>query len=213
MYGIKLHGIPTILKKSNIESTKQHIEVLDEAHKEAIAAHKLAAERMEQYFKSKFTPYTIGQKVWLENRNLWLSFQSRKIAPKRLGPFKITKVLSLLTYKLDLPEDWKIHNLFHATFLTNYSENDIHRPNLEPPLPDIIDSFKEYKIEGIMNHCTHWNLTKYYIKWKDYSYKKNSWETEDNLLPHAQELLNEYWADNNVTDSKNKPYKSYKWKQ
>ena len=103
LYGIQPRGIPTILEETNIESTEQRIENLDKARKEAIAAHKLAAERIQQRIKSKFKPFTLGQRVWLENKNLKLPFQSKKIAPKRQGPFRITKVLSPVAYQLKLP--------------------------------------------------------------------------------------------------------------
>lgn len=33
---------------------------------------------------------------------------------------------------------------------------------------------------------------KYQIKWKGYSSAENTWEPEDMLLPHAQELLRAY---------------------
>jgi hypothetical protein len=198
MYGTKPHGIPTILEETNIESTEQRIESLDEARREAIAAHKLAAERMEQRIKSKFKPFALGQKVWLENRNLRLPFKSKKIAPKRLGPFKITKVLSPLTYQLKLPETWRIHNVFHATLLSGYTENDVHGPNPEPPPPDLIDGEEEYEVEGILNHRSRNGKTQYYVKWKGYDHEENSWETEAQLAPHAQEILEEYQKEHDM---------------
>ena len=47
-----------------------------------------------------FVPWKVGDKVWLEAMNLRLHYPSRKLAPKRHGPFEITQVLSPLTYKL-----------------------------------------------------------------------------------------------------------------
>ena len=44
MYGTKPHGIPTIMEESNITSTEERIETIDQARKEAIVAHKLAME-------------------------------------------------------------------------------------------------------------------------------------------------------------------------
>ena len=192
MYGIKPHGIPTILEESNIESTEQRIETLDNARREAIAAHKLAMEIMQQRIKARTKPFTLGQKVWLEAKNLKLPFQSRKIAPKQIGPFKITKTLSPLTYQLELPETWKIHNVFHSNLLSEYTENDIHGPNPEPPPPDLIEGEEEYEVEAILNHETKNGKTKYYIKWKGYDHNENSWEPEAQLLPHAKEILQAY---------------------
>ena len=41
--------------------------------------------------------FKIRDKVWLEGRNLKLDCPSIKLAAKRYGPFKITKVLSPIT--------------------------------------------------------------------------------------------------------------------
>jgi len=64
-----------------------------------------------QWIKSNFQPFTIGQKVWLEARNLKTVY-NKKIAPKREGPFQITNVLSPLTYSLQLPPTWRVKMMF-----------------------------------------------------------------------------------------------------
>ena len=199
MYGTQPKGIPTIMEETNIESTEQRIEQLDQARKEAIAAHKTAMERMENKIRSTFKPFVIGQQVWLEAKNLRLSFKSQKIAPKRLGPYPITRVISPLDYELKLPDSWKIHNVFHATLLSPYTETDVHGPNEEPPAPDLIDGEEEYEIEGILNHRTKKGRTSYFVKWKGYEHEENSWMTQEELAPHALELLNDYRRENGMT--------------
>ncbi|KAF8660467.1 hypothetical protein AX16_001621 [Volvariella volvacea WC 439] len=62
---------------------------------------------------------------------------------KREGPFTITKVLGPITFRLELPEQWKIHNVFHASLLTPYRENEVHGPNFLTPPPDIINDEEE----------------------------------------------------------------------
>ena len=42
--------------------------------------------------------WSVGQKVWLEVKNLALPYGTIKLAPRCHGPFKITKVLSPVTY-------------------------------------------------------------------------------------------------------------------
>ena len=165
---------------------------------------------MEQQVKNRFKPFVQGQKVWLENRNLKLPFKSKKIAPKRLGPFEISDVLSSLTYRLKLPETWKIHNVFHATLLTEYTENEVHGPNPDPPLPDIIEGEEEYEVEGILNHRTKGKHVEYYIKWKGYDHDENSWEKEDNLLPHAKEILTDYKKEHPLETRRSQQNKRHK---
>ena len=83
---------------------------------EALAAHELACARMANRRTSSFTPFARGQKVWLDSRNLKMPYH-KKMAPKREGPFEIEEVIGPVTYRLKLPETWKIHNVFHATLL------------------------------------------------------------------------------------------------
>jgi transposase InsO family protein len=58
-----------------------------------------------------------GDRVWLDTRNLKMDRPSRKLAEKYIGPFKIIKVVSPVTYRLDLPTGMSIHNVFHVNLL------------------------------------------------------------------------------------------------
>ena len=69
--------------------------------------------------KSMFTPFKKGDRAWLDTRNLKTNHH-KKIAPKREGLFVITDVIGPVTYRINLPESWKIHNvdeLAHALTL------------------------------------------------------------------------------------------------
>jgi len=97
--------------------------------------------------------WTIGQQIWLRGKNLPLSYRTIKLPPWHYGPFKITKVISLVTYRLELPAQWNIHSIFHASLLTPYIEMDSHGPNFSCPPPDLIMGENEYKVETIRKHC------------------------------------------------------------
>ncbi len=95
--------------------------------------------------------YKEGEQVWLEGRNLRTSHPTAKLAPKRYGPFPITKVLGPVTYQLRLPEQWNIHPMFHVDLLTPYKETEFHGRNFKQPLPDLINGEEEYKVEWIID--------------------------------------------------------------
>ena len=84
--------------------------------------------------------------VWLDNKNIKVPYLSRKIAPT------ISDVLGPLTYRLKLPTQWKIHDVFHASLLTPYSENDVYGPNFPQPPPDLVNDELEWELEDIVNH-------------------------------------------------------------
>ena len=63
----------------------------------------------------KFQP---GDLVWLEGRNLKTDQPMTKLAAKRYGPFPVEQALLPVTYQLTLPEQWKIHLVFHVDLLS-----------------------------------------------------------------------------------------------
>ena len=192
MMGYDPTFIPIAYPKTNVPLVQERITELQKARDEALAAHELARQVMKDRITSKFVPFKKGQKVWLEGKNLKLSYATRKLAPKREGPFEITEVLNPLNYRLKLPTSWKIHPVFHASFLMPYKENDTHGPNYTRPPPDLIDEHEEYEVEAIVGHRQQQGGIRYRIKWKGYPSGENSWEPEDNLLPHARDILQAY---------------------
>ena len=73
---------------------------LEESRRGALAAHKKAWRTMKEWISSKFHLWKSGDKVWLEGKNLKLHYPSKKLAPRREGPFEITQVIFLVAYKL-----------------------------------------------------------------------------------------------------------------
>ena len=129
--------------------------------------------------------------MWLKATNLCLNYPSRKLAPKRQGPFKIAQVLSPLTYRLHLPSTWKIHDVFHTSLPSSYKETEMHGPNFLKPPPDLIGTKEKYKVEWIVSHRGPSGRQKYLTTWKGYPLLKNTWELESNLQ-HTPEILGDY---------------------
>jgi len=136
---------------------------------EAFAVHKLARSRMAERRKSTFTPFKKGDKVWLDSRNLKTIYH-KKMVPKHEGSFIIAKVLGPITYQLQLPASWKIHNVFHATLLRPYRENKIYGKNYPEPPAELEDGEEVYKVETILNHRKRGRSYQYYVKWKGYPF-------------------------------------------
>ena len=128
---------------------------------------------MKKWISSKFCLWKSGDKVWLEGSNLKLCYPSKKLAPRREGPFEIIQVISPVAYKLWLPLTWKIHDVFHASLLSSYRETLEHGPNISNPPPDLIGGEEEYKIDKILSlHGTR-GWRQYLISKKGYSAAEN----------------------------------------
>ena len=121
-----------------------------------------------------------------------LPFGSAKLALWCHGPFKITKVVSPIAYKLELLLHWKIHPVFHALLLISYTETDEHGPNFMQSPPNIIDGQEKYEVKKILVHRYHRQGQKlqYLVKWWGYLDSNNTWEPKENL--HADNLIQEY---------------------
>jgi hypothetical protein len=191
MMGYHPTALPTAYQKTNVPETQERLDALQEARKEANAAHELARQKMMERTTRHFTPFHKGDKVWLESKHLKLRYETKKMAPKREGPFTITEVLSPLNYRLELPHHWRLHPVFHASFLSPYHENDIHGQNFPLPPPDLIEGQPEYEIEAILSHKRQGRGYQYLIKWKNYPTADNTWEPERHLL-NATDILEIY---------------------
>ena len=189
--GYEPQALPDITNKTDLPAIEKQLDELVKARNEASTAHELAGQTMKSQIQSKFTPFIIGDKVWLEARNLKRNIINPKFAAKREGPFKVTKVLSSLSYRLEIPKSWKIHPVFHASLLTPYKENDIHRPNYLQPPPDLINREEEYEVEQILKHRGRPKRHQYLVRWKGYAADEDSWQNEADLR-NASELLQEY---------------------
>ena len=138
-----------------------------------------------------FIPWKTRDRVWLKATHLRLHYPSRKLAPKRHSPFKIAQVLSLLTYKLQLPSTWKIHDVFHASLLSPYHSTEPYGPSFSSPPPDTIDNEEEYEVEAFLSHKGPNAHRLYLTAWKGYPSSENTWEPEINLH-HSPTLLKCY---------------------
>ena len=191
MMGYEPQPLPLVISDTSIPAVESCLKTLSAAHNEALAAHELARQVMSSHSRRGFKPFVKGDKVWLEAQNLKRLIINPKFAPKREGPFTITKVLLPIIYQLRLPKIWKIHPVFHASLLSPYHENDVHGKNFPVPPPDLINGEEEYKVEKIIRHRRPPSSRSFLIRWKGYSAEEDSWVPERDLK-NAKSALTSY---------------------
>jgi len=102
-----------------------------------------------------------------------------------------------ITYHLKLPDQWRIHPVFHASLLSPYQETETHGPNFLQPPPDLIEREEEYEVEAIIAHRKREKGHRYLVKWTSYPSSDNSWQSSDDLKG-APEILEEYNLTHNL---------------
>ena len=74
--------------------------------------------------KRKDVIFSGGDQVSLRTKHLGIStLPSKKLFPLWLGPFSVSKVINATAYQLELPQSWKMHNVFHVSLLKQYRSN------------------------------------------------------------------------------------------
>ncbi|TFY76889.1 hypothetical protein EWM64_g7121, partial [Hericium alpestre] len=100
-YTSRAHVAPSVA--NNIPAIAHCLDNLTRLRSDLQASHRLAAQHMASRIDKAPPIYQVGDKVWLDATNLKTSHLTTKLAPKRYGPFSITKVLGPVTFALALP--------------------------------------------------------------------------------------------------------------
>ena len=132
----------------------------------AIAAYKKAADKSRRPAPN----YQVGSLVMLSASNIKLKVPTRKLGPKRLGPFTVTKDLNNGSFTLDVPAHWGIHNTFHTSLLSPFCG-----PLPKDPDPVLVEGIPEYEVAEIVASRRIRRSIQYCVAWKGYPAYDNSW--------------------------------------
>ncbi len=102
--------------------------------------------------RSKLPVYVVGQKVWLSTKNIPLRSVCNKLAPKFIGPFPVTKIISPVTVCLKLPPAYRrIHPAFHVSKVKPVFRSHLNPPTPVPPPPRLVDGEPTYSVNRILD--------------------------------------------------------------
>uniref|UniRef100_A0A0W0F853 Reverse transcriptase-rnase h-integrase n=1 Tax=Moniliophthora roreri TaxID=221103 RepID=A0A0W0F853_MONRR len=191
MMGYHPRPLPTVFERTTIPSIEERLQELKRVREETTSLLELARQHMIRREKQKLDVFEKGQKVWLEAKNLATGYPSRKLAPKREGPFVILEVLGPVTYKLDLPHQWKIHPVFHAALLSPYKQTEAHGPSFTEPPPDLIEGFEEYEVEAIVGHRPKKRPREFLVSYTGYDSSHNRWIRMEGM-ENCLDILKDY---------------------
>ena len=164
------------------EFTQRMAKVIEETR----ASLELAAEDMARYYDAHHgvaEQFEVGDKVWLDSRNIKTTRPTKKLDDRWYGPFPIEKVLSRNAYKLKLTKAFaKLHPVFHVSRLRKWTADEVaERPRSLRPEPELVDDELEYEVEEILNSRFVRGRVEYLVKFKGYGPEENEWLPPENI--------------------------------
>ena len=153
---------------SKLKATQQVL--FDNLNKSVLTYKKFANAKRAKVPKVKTDGW-----VMLNAKNLKFKHGINKLSPKAVGPFLVVKEINKVAFKLKLPNNWKVHPVFHCSLLRPFI-GDVPS-NLSHPL---VEPGHKYEVEQILRSCIVRGKTQYLVKWKNYAIEEATWQTEAN---------------------------------
>ena len=104
-----------------------------------------------------------------------------KLQPKYFGPYKIIRRIGEVAYELQLPEQSKIHNVFHVSILKKQVGDKVvtqtNMPTIDEEGRTILKP--ERIIETQIRNLRNKRIKRYKVKWEDLPKEEATWETEE----------------------------------
>ncbi|KAL0147126.1 hypothetical protein M9458_057650 [Cirrhinus mrigala] len=131
-------------------------------------------------------PYEPGQWVWLSTRDLRLRLPCRKLSPRYVGPFKIVKQITPVSFRLELPDDYRVSPTFHVSLLKPAGDpegvEDLDEAASQGPPPVVNGSEEVYRVNTILDSRRRRGQLQYLVDWEGYGPEERSWVASGDIL-------------------------------
>jgi hypothetical protein len=173
-----------------IADRTEHMELLKKNLEAAQARMKLFADRnrTERTFQ-------VGDRVLLKlqpyAQATVINRPYPKLAYKYFGPYKILDKVGQVSYKLELPEGTKVHNVFHVSQLKEYRADytPVFADMPKVPALDTKDTAPERILTRRLVKKGNAALPQVQIKWRHLPEDAATWEDWDTLKARFPEVI------------------------
>ncbi len=176
-------GEPTDLP-SVTEWLQRSEEVWDRAH-----THLLRAVRHQELQANRHRRpgpvYQPGQWVWLSTRDLRLRLPCRKLSPRYVGPFKISRQITPVSFRLELPANYRVSPTFHVSLLKpaggpRGTSEEGAEPQTPPPI--LVDGEEAYRVHELLDSRRQGGTLQYLVDWEGFGPEERSWVNSGDIL-------------------------------
>jgi len=172
-----------------VEVSKQMLDEMDHQMQTIRKDIKAAQDRQKQYADAKRSVRTFeeGDMVFLRVRPKRSSIslgKYKKLSPRYCGPYVITRRIGDQAYKLLLPPQLKVHNVFHVSLLKKYVPDPSHvldEDQIALPTQGQLELEPEKILDMREKALRNRVLREFLVKWKFYPVEDATWEKEEDL--------------------------------
>ena len=113
-----------------------------------------------------------------------------KLQRRFVGPFRVETQGSRVAYKLELPEDWRVHPVFHSSLLKPFQQSSWSCP-VDAPQPDMeVDDGPGYVVERLLRWRSvrrgRRRVREFLVTWAGFPVDEAEWIPEGNFHDRDQ---------------------------
>ncbi len=173
----ELPAVDSWLQRSEETWNEAHV------HLHLVRRTREQADR-HRHTNPNYHPTINYQWVWLSTRDLRLRLPCKKLSPRYLGPFKILRQITPVSFRLALPSNYRISPTFHASLLKpaggSRGAEDQEEAGDKGAPSIIIDGEEVYQVHEILD--SRGRIIQYLVDWEGYGPEEWSWVSAGDIL-------------------------------
>lgn len=149
--------------------------------------HKRQADRRRRVA----VVYRPGDRVWVSTKGLPIQTESRKLSPRYVGPFRVSRRVNPVAYLLNIPRSMRCSPVFHVSLLRKAIFSPLSPVSQTPPAPRMIDGAPSYTVRRLLDVRRRGRSLEFLVDWQGYGPDERSWVAKKDILDKS--LISEFY--------------------